>query len=154
MTETLITLLVSVGLVGLAAFTGIRFRPDEWYQALEKPGWTPPNRLFPIAWSILYLLMAIAAWQVYLAPDSPERSGALTFYFLQLISNGAWSWFFFGKRSILLALIDIVLLLVLLTITIALFAQVSLLATTLMMPYWFWVAFATALTGAVWTRNR
>lgn len=154
MTETIITLLISICLVGLAASTGIRFRPDHWYQALEKPAWTPPNRLFPIAWTLLYLGMAVAAWQVYTTADSPARTAALTAYLLQLIANGAWSWLFFGRRDIRMALVDIVILLILLTITIALFAQVSLLATLLMIPYWFWVVFATALTGSIWSKNR
>ena len=58
MLGSLIALLISILLVGLTASTGARFRPDSWYRELSKPSWTPPDIAFPIAWGILYLLMA------------------------------------------------------------------------------------------------
>ncbi|TVP46955.1 MAG: tryptophan-rich sensory protein [Halomonas sp.] len=151
---SLLALLVSLLLVGLTAMTGARFRPDSWYRELSKPSWTPPDIAFPIAWGILYLLMAIAAWRIYMAEDSALRTASLGVYALQLLANAAWSWLFFGRKQIAAALIDIVLLLVLISITIALFSQVSTLAAWLMVPYWLWVALALALNGKIYRLNK
>ena len=151
---SLVALLLSILLVGLTASTGARFRPDNWYRELRKPSWTPPDIAFPIAWGILYLLMAIAAWRIYMADDSAWRTASLVVYVLQLFANAAWSWLFFGRKQITAALADIVVLLGLITIAIALFSQVSTLAAWLMVPYWLWVALALALNATIWRLNQ
>tara|TARA_R110002049_G_scaffold10698_6_gene52082 strand:- start:874 stop:1362 length:489 start_codon:yes stop_codon:yes gene_type:complete len=153
MVGSLFSLLVSILLVGLTASTGARFRPDSWYRELRKPTWTPPDIAFPIAWGILYLLMAIAAWRLYMADDSAWRTASLAVYVLQLFANAAWSWLFFGRKQIAIALIDIVVLLGLIIIAIALFSQVSTLAAWLMVPYGLWVALALALNATIWRLN-
>ncbi|HSP32105.1 MAG TPA: TspO/MBR family protein [Halomonas sp.] len=154
MLGSLLALLISILLVGLTASTGARFRPDGWYRELRKPSWTPPDIAFPIAWGILYLLMAIAAWRLYMADDSPWRTASLVIYALQLLANAAWSWLFFGRKQIASALIDIVVLLGLITIAIVLFSQVSTLAAWLMVPYWLWVALALSLNATIWWLNQ
>lgn len=154
MLGSLLVLLLSILLVGLTASTGARFRPDNWYRELRKPTWTPPDIAFPIAWGILYLLMAIAAWRIYMADDSAWRTASLAVYVLQLFANAAWSWLFFGRKQIAAALADIVVLLGLITVAIALFSQVSTLAAWLMVPYWLWVALALALNATIWRFNR
>ena len=154
MLGSLLALLVSLLLVGLTATTGARFRPDGWYRELSKPSWTPPNIAFPIAWGILYLLMAIAAWRIYMADDSAWRSASLVTYALQLLVNAAWSWLFFGRKQIVAALVDIMVLLALITIAIALFFQVNNLAAWLMVPYWLWVALALALNATIFRLNK
>lgn len=154
MLESLIVLLISIALVGLTASTGARFRPDSWYRELNKPSWTPPDIAFPIAWGILYILMAIAAWRLYMADDSSWRTAGLVVYALQLLVNAAWSWLFFGRKQIVTALADIVGLLSLITVAIAVFSQVSTLAAWLMVPYWLWVALALALNASIWRLNR
>ncbi|GAA3894575.1 tryptophan-rich sensory protein [Halomonas cibimaris] len=148
------SLLVSLGLVIAAASSGARFRPDDWYRQLKKPAWTPPNLAFPIAWGVLYLLMALAAWRVFMAEPSAWRTAGLVAYALQLAANAAWSWLFFGRRQILLGLADIALLLGLIVVTTALFSHVSALAGWLMAPYLLWVMLALALNASVWRRNR
>ncbi|CAH1043099.1 TspO/MBR family protein [Halomonas sp. TD01] len=153
MLGSLFALLVSLLLVGITATTGGRFRPDSWYRQLQKPSWTPPDIAFPIAWGILYLLMAIAAWRIYMADDSPLRTASLVVYGFQLLANAAWSWLFFGRKQITAALADIVLLLGLITLAIALFANVSALAAWLMVPYWLWVALALTLNAAILRLN-
>ncbi len=153
MLGSLLALLVSLLLVGAAAATGARFRPDVWYRALRKPRWTPPDLAFPIAWGILYLLMAIAAWRIYMADDSPLRSAGLAVYGVQLLANAAWSWLFFGRKQMAAALVDIVLLLGLITLAIGLFAQVNSLAAWLMVLYWLWVALALALNATILRLN-
>ena len=151
---SLMALLVSLLLVGAAAMTGARFRPDGWYRTLRNPRWTPPDLAFPIAWGILYLLMAIAAWRIYMADDSPLRSASLAVYGAQLLANAAWSWLFFGRKQIGAALVDIVVLLGLITLAIGLFAQVNTFAAWLMVPYWLWVALALALNATILRLNR
>lgn len=154
MLSSLLALMVSLLLVGLTATTGARFRPDSWYRELSKPNWTPPDIAFPIAWGILYLLMAIAAWRIYMADDSAWRTASLWAYALQLLVNAAWSWLFFGRKQIVAALVDIMVLLALITIAIALFSQVSTLAAWLMVPYWLWVALALALNATILRLNK
>lgn len=153
MLGSLLALLVSLGLVGLAASTGARFRPDGWYRELNKPTWTPPDIAFPIAWALLYLLMAIAAWRIYMADESVWRTVSLGVYALQLMANAAWSWLFFGRKQIGAALGDIALLLVLIMLAIIVFAKVSTLAAWLMVPYALWVGLALALNATIWRRN-
>ena len=149
-----LALLISLLLVGITATTGARFRPDNWYRELRKPRWTPPDIAFPIAWGVLYLLMAIAAWRVYMADASPPRTAGLIVYGLQLAANAAWSWLFFGRKQIDAALVDIVLLLGLITLTIGLFVNVSALAAGLMVPYWLWVALALVLNTSILRLNK
>ena len=134
--------------------TGARFRPDGWYRELRKTTWTPPDIAFPIAWGILYVLMAIAAWRIYMADESVWRTASLAAYTLQLLVNAAWSWLFFGRKQIVAALADIVMLLALITIAIALFFQVNTLAAWLMVPYWLWVGLALALNANIVRLNK
>jgi|TARA_R110001599_G_scaffold57369_2_gene157698 tryptophan-rich sensory protein len=154
MLNSLLALLVSILVVGLTASTGARFRPDNWYRELNKPSWTPPDIAFPIAWGILYLLMAIAAWRIYMADESASRTASLVVYGVQLMVNAAWSWLFFGRKEIVAALVDIMMLLALITATIALFYQVETLAAWLMVPYWLWVALALALNATIFRLNK
>lgn len=150
----MLALLVSLLLVGLTASTGARFRPDSWYRELRKPTWTPPDIAFPIAWGILYVLMAIAAWRIYMAEDSAWRTACLVIYALQLIVNAAWSWLFFGRKQIAGALMDIVALLILITVAIVLFSQTNALAAWLMVPYWLWVLLALSLNATIYRLNK
>ena len=153
MLESIVALMGSIVLVALTALTGGLFRPDDWYRNLAKPAWTPPNRVFPIAWAILYLLMAVAAWRVFEAEDSVWRTAGLALYVVHLGFNAAWSWLFFGRHRIAAALTDILVLWALLTLVILLFAQASGLAAALLVPYWVWVGFAAALNARVLRLN-
>lgn len=149
MAETIAALMGSIVLVALTALTGGIFRPDDWYRRLAKPGWTPPDKVFPIAWAVLYLLMAVAAWRVFEAESSGWRTAGLWLYVVHLGLNAAWSWLFFGRRRITAAMVDILLLWALLTVVIVLFALASPLAAVLLLPYWVWVAFAFALNARI-----
>jgi len=153
MLESVATLMGSIVLVALTALSGGLFRPDAWYRGLAKPAWTPPDRAFPIAWAVLYLLMAIAAWRVFMAAPSAARDAGLLLYVVHLVFNAAWSWLFFGRRRMVAALVDILLLWMLLSLVIVLFFQVSVLAAVLLIPYWLWVAFAALLNARLWKLN-
>jgi tryptophan-rich sensory protein len=91
------------------ASSGGRFRPGPWYASLAKPGWTPPNWAFPVVWATIFCLNAAAGFLVWQASGT-QAWAALAIYGLSLVLNAAWSWLFFGKRRMDLALIDVGLL--------------------------------------------
>jgi tryptophan-rich sensory protein len=77
---------------------GVLTRPNlDWYATLQKPGFTPPNETFPVAWTILYALMAVSAWLVWRAPGKEEdRRIAFNWFFNQLAIGVVWSYAFFS----------------------------------------------------------
>jgi len=135
---------------GLATSSGLR----DWYDDLDKAPWNPPGWVFGPAWTILYVLMAVAAWLVARS-GLDERSVriALVLYLAQLVLNLAWSWLFFGARSPGWALADIVALCVLVAVTIVAFRDVDSTAGWLLMPYLAWVLFAATLNLWVVLKN-
>ena len=146
----LLSLLISLGTGGLAAlFTG---NSMEFYQSLKQPPLSPPGWVFPLAWTILYSLMGVAAYLVWMR-DSTGRNGALFFYGLQLIFNFVCPLLFFNARAYLASLIWLLLLWVLILITTARFFQETKAAGWLMIPYLLWVAFAGYLNAGVWLLN-
>lgn len=125
-----------------------------WYAGLAKPSFNPPNEVFPVVWTILYVLMGIAAWLVWRAPvEENRRRLALAAWLGQLIINVLWSLAFFGARSPLAGLIVIVVLLAAIVGTILAFRRVSGWAAMLLVPYLAWVAFATILNAAILSLN-
>jgi tryptophan-rich sensory protein len=124
-----------------------------WYRELAKPAIAPPNRVFGPVWTCLYVLMAIAAWLVWLSAASPLRTWGLVLFLAQLGLNLAWSWLFFREHEIGTALLDVILLWAAIGSTIAVFSLVAPLAAGLMVPYWAWVTFATVLNAAFWRMN-
>jgi benzodiazapine receptor len=125
----------------------------DFYGQLQKPRWAPPAWLFGPAWSVLYVLMAVAAWRVWRAYGFDGARAELTLYFVQLALNAAWSWFFFVKRSGLQATIEVSALLTAVISTMVAFALRETVAGLLFVPYALWVSFASALTVSVWRRN-
>lgn len=136
-----------------AATTGAYFRPGAWYRALRKPSWTPPDWLFPIAWSILYVMIAVAGWLVWRSAGFSGAGLALAFWGVHLACNALWSALFFGARRLDLAFGDVLAMWGTLAATIALFAPISPLAAGLLVPYLGWVTFAGALNLDIWRRN-
>jgi benzodiazapine receptor len=125
-----------------------------WYTGLAKPGFTPPNWLFAPVWTTLYALMAYAVWRILSLPRNlPGRSAAVTVFFVQLALNSLWSFAFFGGHSPLAGLIVILALIVAIGATIRAFWLLDRIAALLLLPYLAWVAYATALTGAIWRLN-
>jgi len=136
-----------------AGAVGSQFRPGDWYDALAKPAWQPPSWIFAPVWTTLYLMMAVAAWLVTTHGEWRRRRLPLTFFSLQLAVNAAWSWLFFGLQRPDLALADILLLWVLLSVTLGLFLKTRRLAGILLVPYWLWVSFAALLNAELWRLN-
>ena len=126
---------------------------DTWYQKLEKPSFNPPRWVFGPAWSTLYVLMGIADFLVS-REGGEAASKAKRIYRVQLALNAVWSVLFFGLRSPLAALFEIVFLWVAILMTIVAFWRVSKLAAALLVPYFLWTTFATVLNGAIWAKNR
>jgi benzodiazapine receptor len=147
-----------VGWIGITAVAGAAGafasrNAAAFYGALDKASWAPPASLFGPVWSVLYLLMAVAAWLVWRARGWSGARVALGLFVAQLLFNGLWTWCFFVWHNGGLAFAEIVMLVVLIVATILTFARVSRLAAMLLVPYLAWVLFATALTISVWLRN-
>jgi benzodiazapine receptor len=130
-------------------------RPEmpTWYAALNKPSWTPPPLVFPIAWTALYILMAVSFWRLWEEPRSAARSSAMVWFLAQLGLNAAWSPIFFGWHGTQTALVIIVALLIAIGITITLASRVDRVAAYLLVPYFAWVAYATTINAGVVALN-
>jgi translocator protein len=150
-------LLLSFALVAAVSLAGTLWTDTgdgSWYEQLEQPAWEPPDWLFGPVWTVLYVLMAVAAWLV-------SRCGlhrgdvqiALGLYLLQLALNLGWTGVFFGLERPGWALVEIVVLVLVLLATIVAFARVSKIAAALLVPYLLWVGYATALTAAIAALN-
>lgn len=146
-------LAVSLFVTSLVSFLASQFEPGEWYNQLSKPGWTPPNWIFPLVWTVLYASMSVAVWLVWRQGRSKAATVPVTAYFFQLLLNGIWSWLFFGNRLIGLALIDILGLFVAVIVTTILFWKRTRLAGILFVPYLLWVGFAAILNYGIWLLN-
>ena len=146
------------GLIGwlaltfLAAAAGAAASMDAapFYASLARPGWAPPSTVFGPVWTVLYVLMGIAAWLAWRAGAS---RGTLVLYVVQLVLNALWSVLFFGLHRGGAAFADILVLIVLVIATLIGFWRVRPLAGALLLPYLGWIAFASALNFAVWRLN-
>lgn len=136
-----------------AASSGGAFRPGAWYAALKKPSWTPPNWAFPVVWLVIFTFNIFAGWLVWQAAGVAALP-ALAVYAASLGLNAAWSWLFFGRRRMDLALIDLLALWLSIATVMAMFAQFSLLATALLAPYLLWVTIAGFLNLRMIQLNR
>jgi len=125
-----------------------------WYQALQKPPFNPPGWVFGPVWTVLYAMMAVAAWLVWRKAGFAGAAVPLAVFAVQLALNLAWSGLFFGLRQLGWAFADIVLLWFAIAATIAAFACVSAPAAWLIAPYLAWVSFASLLNFRIWTLNR
>jgi tryptophan-rich sensory protein len=139
---------------GLSGFTTAR-GVTNWYPTLTKPSFNPPAWVFGPTWTLLYILMGVAAFLVW--RKGLELEGvklALSVFLLQLALNGLWSILFFGMQMPGWALVEIVLLWLAIGATIVLFWRVAPTAGALLLPYGAWVSFATVLNASLWWLNR
>lgn len=124
------------------------------YNSLKKPIFSPPPFIFPIVWTILYILMGIAAYRIYMNNKSgKDDRGAYFYYLIQLLVNFLWSIIFFNLRLYGISFILIIVLLILMIITTIKFFKVDKIAGALMIPYILWVSFASVLTFFIWMLN-
>jgi len=157
MSRNLIALPIFFGICFAVGASGSVFTASSvktWYPGLLKPAGTPPPWVFGPVWSILYLLMATAAWLVWRQRIHEDVWLALALFMAQLILNGLWSIIFFGLRRPGAALVEIILLLATIAMTATRFAEFSRLAFWLMTPYAGWVLYASYLTLGIWRLNK
>lgn len=133
-----------------AGMTGGLFPPGDWYESLRKPTWTPPNWLFPVAWTTLYLFMATAGARVAVKPDNGV---AMALWSLQIALNGLWTPVFFGLKKLGGGMVVLVALWASVAATLLALWQVDWIAGLLFVPYLVWVSVAGALNLAVWRMN-
>ena len=147
----IISVAVALGVGALAAFF-TRGNMDI-YKTINKPSLAPPMILFPIVWTILYVLMGISSGIVYQKRDSKNVSSALDIYGLQLAVNFIWSIIFFNMRAYLFAFIWLILLWILIYSMIKRFYKLSKVAAYLQIPYLLWVTFAGYLNFMIYILN-
>lgn len=145
---SVLAVVIASGIGGLASTSS-----SEDYQRLEQPAWAPPSWVFGPTWTLLYLLMAFAAWLVWRSAPWPETRPALTLYTVQLVLNAAWTPLFFGLGWRGIAFAELSVLWVVLITTVVMFWRHNRLAGALLVPYLAWTTFALCLNFAVWQLN-
>lgn len=143
-------LCLAVGAVGGWVTAG---SVKDWYPTLHKPSFNPPDWLFGPVWTVLYVMMGVAAWRVWLKAWGDRARRPLILFALQLVLNLGWSVAFFGLHAIGAAVVVIVALEAAILATMLLFLRIDGLAAALLVPYALWVAFATVLNVAIWRLN-
>ena len=127
----------------------------ESFEMINKPLLSPPAWLFPVVWTILYVLMGISSYLVLNAGKPQEQTGdALRIYIVQLAVNFLWPFLFFGLEWYLFAFVWLVLLWILVLVMIIMFKDISKMAAYLNIPYLIWLTFAGYLNFAIWIFNR
>jgi benzodiazapine receptor len=144
----LMTAFVAAALGGVASA-----QAGPFYRELVRPAWAPPGWLFGPVWTLLYLLMGIAAWLVWRDGGFRKACLALSLFLVQLALNALWTWLFFAWRQGALAFGEILVLWLLILGTVFRFWRVRPLAGALLLPYLAWVTFASALCFAMWRLN-
>ena len=148
-----ISLVITLVIAAVASLVTVP-QVQSWYPGLNKPSFNPPNQLFGPVWSVLYVMIATAAYLVWKRRDASALYRTTRWvYFLQLLFNFMWSIVFFGLHQILPALVVIVLLWVSIVATIYYFSKFSKTAAWLLVPYLLWVTFASALNFSIYLLN-
>lgn len=125
-----------------------------WYVTLIRPDWAPPNWVFPVVWTTLYILMALALFLVWrMGLETKQSKVAVAVFLVQLAINAMWSIVFFGYHSIFGGLVLVILLWITILANIIVFYRVSKWAGILLLPYIIWVSIASYLNYTVWLLN-
>ena len=142
--------------VGYLSGSVTRSAVTTWFPTLVKPSFNPPAWVFAPVWSLLYIMMGIAAGLVWNRIDFERETvrKALLFFAIQLALNAIWSLIFFGLKNPLLALVEIILLWLMIYETYIKFIKIDKIASYLLIPYLLWVSFATVLNASIWWLNK
>ena len=138
--------------LAVGSLSSLLSRSMTTYSSISKPDFTPPSYVFPIVWTILYVLMGISSYIIY-DSDNPAKGRALKIYMLQLFFNFCWSIIFFRFNLYLFALIWLVVLIALICLMIKEFYKISPLAAYLQIPYLLWCVFAALLNFFIYKMN-
>lgn len=148
---------VTVPLIVLLGFTAARLAPtgsgNRWYAALVKPDATPPDWVFPVAWTGIYILLGLSLAMILNARGSGLRGAAIVLFAVQMAANLVWSPVFFGMHQVTWALGVIAAMFGLTAATIVLFARIRMAAAWLLVPYLAWIVFAGYLTWQIMALN-
>jgi tryptophan-rich sensory protein len=149
--------MISVALCQAAGIVGSLFTTpaiSSWYASLRKPAFAPPNWVFAPVWTTLYFLMGISlfiVWNIGLEKNSVRKS--IVVFGIQLLLNVFWSYLFFGLKSPLLGLGEIVVMWLTILLTILIFFRISKKAAVLLIPYLMWVSVASYLNYSILVLN-
>ena len=142
--------------VGYSSSTVTKSGVETWYPTIIKPVFNPPNWVFMPVWTLLFVLMGIAAGLIWdkIKEQNAEVKKALGFFLIQLALNAIWSYLFFGLKNPMLALIEIALLWLMIYETYLKFIKINKTAGYLLIPYMAWVGFAAILNASIWWLNK
>ena len=156
-------LIISLALPLIAGFIGSMANSISlfsWYPVLAKPAFNPPSWVFAPVWTILFLMMGFSLFLIWDQGAKKKkdksrdyRQAAITFFGVQLVANVLWSYLFFFFQNPFLAFLEIIILWLTIILTIYYFKGLNKLAAWLLIPYLFWVSFATVLNFAIWQLN-
>ena len=151
-------LAVVVTCLVIGYFSGMVTRSSvtTWFPTLIKPSFNPPSWVFAPVWSILFVMMGVAAGLVWgrIEAEREAVKKALIFFAIQLGLNALWSYLFFGLRNPMLAGLEIIVLWLMIFETYIQFVKINKIAGYLLLPYLAWVSFASVLNGSIWWLNR
>jgi len=136
---------------GAAATTGMVFQPGQWYAQLNKPKFTPPNWVFPVAWTTIYLLLAWVGYRLTMIPGSEQ---VLALWAAQIALNTLWTPVFFGAQRIVAAMIILVLLWLVVATMVILALRLDVITGLILFPYLAWLCVAAALNFSIMRNNR
>lgn len=146
-----VALTLAVGVLSaLAGGSG----PSPWYEALAKSPLNPPSTVFAVVWPILYAFMGLSLWLLLREPANQARRAALAWFFIQLAVNAAWSWVFFDRHWLGVAVVHIAVLWGCVIAFMAASRKISPLVALINVPYLAWLTFAFHLALEVWRLNR
>ncbi|MCK1791031.1 tryptophan-rich sensory protein TspO [Pseudomonas violetae] len=144
------TFLIFLIACGAAASTGTLFKPGQWYETLKKPSFTPPKWLFPVAWTIIYLLLAWAGYRLSLMPGSQV---VLALWAAQIALNTLWTPVFFGAHHLFAGMIIITLLWLVVATMVVLALRLDIVTGLMLFPYLIWLCVAGALNFSILRNN-
>ena len=151
--KLLVALAVPLAVGGLSAL--LSRVATERFDSLEKPPLAPPSWVFPVVWTVLFVLMGIASYLVAVEKaEEKQKKAALTVYGIQLAFNFAWTLIFFNAGAYLFAFVWLIILWLLIITTVYLFSKIRFAAGLLLFPYALWVAFAGYLNFSIYLLNR
>lgn len=154
--KNIIALIISILLAqGVGLLSGfLSMNSSSAYENFNKPSFSPPGWIFPVVWTILFTLMAVAAYRIWMKGKSGEEARkALLLYGIQLFLNFLWSIIFFRYRLYAIAFLELLVLLVFILLTTFEFYRIDKTAAYLMIPYIAWVSFAGVLNYTIWMLN-
>ena len=147
----MVTFLIFLIACGAAASTGVIFKPGSWYEGLNKPGFTPPNWACPVAWTIIYLLLAWAGYRLSLIPGSQT---VLALWAAQIALNTLWTPVFFGAHQVLAAMVILLVLWLVVAVMVFMALRLDVITGLILFPYLAWLCVAAALNFSILRNNR